>query len=277
MNNTRKVTVLNSEDGVPRIVTVKSAGSLLIKGKSPIVKEIKDEKGDITSIKYMNTAPIELGQQIHVGKFIYKINEITKNSLDNPKNDKDQEHSYLLKSTTKKTRSSYFLMPLLGKRKGDWYWNSLFVNCFIRTEDNPDEDFIYLLYRYTDDLRGFDGQIKSHYMYHSEEDVDFQHILYKFKIPKEYEEIVNQFHNGKYSKFDQDYMEQICYFHERKSYVEDILFKNDRRKKKIEEDLGVELSPDMEYEGIRDLKEETYWNKYRIIKTFDPKRIHNLN
>mgnify|MGYP003633960006 FL=1 len=50
----------------------------------------------------------------------------------------------------KRTKSSIFVFPMLGGDKTLFFWDRLFVNAFIETEDH--KDCIALLYRYSGEM-----------------------------------------------------------------------------------------------------------------------------
>jgi len=107
-------------------------------------------------------------------------------------------------------------------------------------------------------------------------DIDDQ-VLYIFKFPEDYMHEYKMYQEGKYSHYGADAKELILTFFSSIYQnnlnavdfllkIKHILFKNERLRKKIENDLKVKLPLDAELSDIMDKESETF-ELSKIIKT----------
>lgn len=167
------------------------------------------------------------------------------------------EKSILLFSSLP-TKVSKFLIPLLGKSKNDLRIYSYYVNAFLDRTMNH----LLLLYRFTgtDIYKEFESKMMSDPLFVSHFEYDNYHVMYKFRIPDEFEDDIYNFINGKYSSFSKRLKNLIQKFYgsEERSNIMSIINKTKERRKKLEELIGEELSEDMELESKPELKIEIY-------------------
>ena len=123
------------------IYTPINAISFRVSGEIKSLKAVL-ENNVIQSLNDKEGPLLVLGSTVEIKKKKYKVNIIQKTLL--PVN------SYYTISIAKRTKSSTFLMPMLGGHRELYFWNTLFVNCFIATED--DTDCIAVLYKWSSDL-----------------------------------------------------------------------------------------------------------------------------
>jgi hypothetical protein len=211
-----------------------------------------NEEGDITLITIENDLVIELGDKIEVkvGNVlsIYKIEYMLISK---------GEKSILLYSSLP-TKTSTFLLPLLNKTKKTLKFNSYFVNAFL---DNTFTN-ICLLYRFTGTelYKDFEAAIMKEPLFIKHIEYDPYHVMYVFKIPKQFESDVKCFQEGKYSGFSKLLRERIWKFYgkEEGSAVLQVVKKNKELKKKMEELLNIELSDEAELASKPELDKEIY-------------------
>jgi hypothetical protein len=89
------------------------------------------------------------------------------------------------------TKSSIFILPMLGGHRTDYLYSDNFINCYLATEEAYRQyNKIILSYRFSGSMRfkEFENQISSHSLYDSEYEPDSFHVNYVFNIPKDYEE-----------------------------------------------------------------------------------------
>lgn len=207
---------------------------------------------------------IKLGQQITL-KEPFKVSSIEKTDTG------FLLHACLLSKT------SYFLLPILGNDRNYFMWNSLFTNAYIDIENTDYKlcgPHIYLVYRFNKRkvFQDFEYKIESHSLYLETFDVDPYQVIYVFKIPEKHFKNFEYFRQGKYSQLDADYKEEIIDFHNTSfdSELSQILFKSVDRKKKMEKDFLVKIKDNAELFDFPHMETETFYNKYLIKNHMAP-------
>ena len=156
-------------------------------------------------------------------------------------------------SCEKRTKASYFLLPMLGMDESWFKWNTYFINAKI---DSSSPKLIHLVYRYsnTDVYREFEDKLKRHTLFFKAEDIDPYTVVYSFIIREEHRYIVDEFKNGKYSKFKNDYKKKILKFHgfKRNDELGQILYKCSNRKETLEKELNVIIPDNVDLWDIPD-------------------------
>lgn len=175
------------------------------------------------------------------------------------------------------SKSSYFLLPMLGEDRAYFLWNSLFVNCYVDVEDIKYKlcgPHIYLVYRFSKHktFQNFESKLESHSQYVKTFDIDPYQVMYVFKILKEHFKNFEQFRKGKYSKLDSDYKEEIIEFHNAPydSELSQILFKSPQRREKLKKELLVDISEQAELFDIPHMCTETFYNRYLLKNQMQP-------
>ena len=216
--------------------------SLTAVKKDNIIQSLNDKDGPLLS----------LGLTVEIKKKKYKVNIIQKTLL--PSN------SYYTISIAKRTKASTFLMPMLGGHRDLYFWNTLFVNCFIATED--DTDCIAILYRWSSDplYIKFEKALTKFRNFKRRYDPTPNYVMFVFDIPKKHMRNYKKFINGGYSQFSKSYKSDLLDFHDKDIHDElgQVLFRGDRRRRALEKKLGTELPENSEVLSIIDIKQETY-------------------
>jgi len=218
------------------------------------------ENGKIISLQ-SPTSSIELGLTLEVQKQRYRVNIIEEKVING-------RTIYVL-STAKKTKSSTFLFPMLGGKRSDFFWDRLFMNCFIATDN--DSHCIALLYRWSGDpmFIKFEKTLSEFPNFRKTYDPDTQTVMFVFDIPTEYEEDYTQLIQGGYSKLSTGYKNDILTFHglTTNSEIGQILYKDAKRRERLSFKLGVKLHPNAELLSIINFEDETFnSNTYRCQK-----------
>jgi len=207
--------------------------------------------GEIVSLD-TKTFSVAIGQVFPVGKRKYKISRITRKVI-------GSKLIYEL-STGALTKSTMFILPMFKGDKSLYMYDSLFVNCFIRTSKH--KRCIALLYRFSGDttflkfeaaLAKFEGFIESY-------DPSPEYVLFTFEVPKEHAADYEHFVNSNYSKMSPTYKDKILDFHEFRQDGElaQILYKTNERKLRLEQQLDVKLPRGAElYDSVL-IEEETF-------------------
>lgn len=232
------------------IYTPTDALSFSITGGTKTITPLIDN-GKIISLD-SPTSSIELGLTLEIQKQKYKVNLIEQKVLNG-------KTIYLL-STAKRTKSSTFLFPMLGGNKSNFFWDRLFMNCFIATE--KDSHCIALLYRWSADpmFIQFEKTLSEFPNFRRTYDPDTQTVMFVFDIPSEYEDDYTQYLKGGYSRLTTGYKQRILTFHglQRNSEIGQILYKDDRRRERLSFKLGVRLHENAELLSIINFEDETF-------------------
>jgi hypothetical protein len=174
------------------------------------------------------------------------------------------------------TKSTIFILPMLGGKRQDYLFDKNFINCYLADEVSfKDYSKIILSYRFSghSSFDMFEKTVSAHPYYEAEYEPDGYHVNYVFSIPKEYEEDYKLFIDGRYSEFSDDYKKQILKFH---SFKKDgstggILYKSKERREVVLESLydradRNQFPADAELYSRPKLHEETFLSKYIIPK-----------
>ncbi len=156
------------------------------------------------------------------------------------------------------TKTSLFILPVLKKSKTELKYDSYFINAFV----DDSSEYISLLYRFTgtEIYKNFEQTIMSDPLFIAHKDYDPYHVIYIFKIPKEFQVDIEAFKEGKYSLFSKALRQRILKFHgnEDEAATMQIIRQDERLRKQLGHHLGVELPEDAELASKPNLKIEIY-------------------
>ena len=206
----------------------------------------------IVSLELPEDRIFSLGQTIKVKKKRYKINIIKQIFVGNV-------ILYEL-IVSERTKSTLFVLPMLGGERKLYFYDNLLINCFIGLPDH--EGCIALLYRWSGDplFDKFEKALKkfSNYITDYVPDKHSELIMFVFDVPKKHIKNYKKFLNGKYSELSAEYKENTLKFHglDITSQLGQILFQSEKRRIKLENTLNVKLSEDAELYSILDEKEK---------------------
>ena len=213
--------------------------------------------GEIICLQ-LNDRNITLHENVEVGKKPYKVNKIESEVVNNK----------LLYncSTARLTKSSLFLLPMLGGTRRLYMWDKLFVNAFINADQHKDS--ICLLYRFSGDtiFLKFEQALKKFRTFKDTYDPSPYFVMFVFDVPTNHVQQFNLFVEGKYSKFSPEFKSKIMEFHGFNIHGEmaQILFQDEKRRLRLQEELGAEIEPGSELLSIIDIEEETFYPKIYI-------------
>tara|TARA_R100001082_G_C4359702_1_gene158709 strand:+ start:759 stop:1502 length:744 start_codon:yes stop_codon:yes gene_type:complete len=232
-----------------------SAASIRIKGDTEDIIPSYYEN-ELLSLELPDGKKISVGETIKIKRAPYKINIIESNII-------DDELFYDLK-TASPTKSSLFVLPMLGGNRKLLFYDSLLVNTFIETTE--DEDCIALLYRKSAKkvFKEFCELLTRTKSFKRMYEPTKYHIVIVFNIPYKHKFNYKAFKKGKYSKFRDTYKLQILDFHrfDIDGVMGQILFKSHERKKLLEKRLDAILPEDSELYSIMNKKDETFNENY---------------
>lgn len=258
--------------GYNKIIPIKD-GNLCISVRNPRLivisppkpeYEVRDSESRLIGLNCCGDFTIQEGEILTLGKQKYKIQEITRES-----SQASDGAGYYLHVHKKLSKTSNFLLPLLGSNRNAYRWTQNFANSYIGLENDGDYgDSLYLLYRYdgTKLFAEFEADIKEHPWYEQTIDTDPYHVLFKFNFPEEVKEEVNLIINGKYSKISEQLKTRILDFHlsGKDRPLGQILYKSPQRKKALEEELGGKIPEDLDLLDAFKSEDEVFMSKYII-------------
>jgi len=181
---------------------------------------------------YIKTVTIEgdfsitLGQTIVVENNNYVINLIKR------------VHNYFYCFQEKITKTSQFIMPVLGQNYAYFNFNDNFYNCYI--SENYRE--LYLVYKFKESSEYLELEEKliNHSNFIEIIDPNPETVVIKMSIPQMFWKDVKLIMKGKYSEISPTLKSKICIFH--KFHVNSRTYKVLYRHKGLKEELETELA-----------------------------------
>ena len=179
-----------------------------------------------------------------------------------------------------KTKSLAYLLPLIATKTDkitDFQNNEIFpqcnfVNVFRYCESLPDlKEHIFLLYKFDSrfTFSMFLDKLKKNPNFQSIVKIDEISIIVIFKLPFHRLYTLSLFDKGEFSKFKHEEKQSILNFWNAAITEEfgpvGVLYKQDWKKKQIENLIGMELPHDAELASIPNVETETYFNKYKSV------------
>jgi len=217
------------------------------------IRSEKDENNEhIISISFEGNYTIKRGDKISfsLGKVnsVYEIEHIVVNK---------KGKSVILYSTHP-TRTSLFILPVLGLSTEYLKVDSYFVNVYL----DHTYRFLCLVYRFTGTkaYKEFEKSISSNPLYISHLEHGKSQVTYIMKIPDEFKNDIKLFIGGKYSKFSKLLKGRIRRFHsiDNNSYVMQVINRDKRLREIMENFVGMKLPEDSEVASKPDINIEIY-------------------
>ncbi len=241
-----------------------NARTIRIQSNASYVDKQFDKNGNISSICFEDKYTISLNDVIKIkidsSYIYYKIREIRHMS--------DVENMYIL-NTHKRTLSSYFILPVLGKNKEYFYWNSYFVNAYLYKTKCKKEKLkhLYLLYRFSSNKAfvKLESLIKKHPMYLFSSNPDKNHIMFVFRIPDNFQNDCIEFLKGKYSNLSSALKRNILVFHDFKKggKMQQVLNKEKILKLQLEKEYNINIPDNIDLFDRASWKKEIYTDKLK--------------
>lgn len=212
--------------------------------------QYKEVNGKVTYLNISDRLEIRTEEKIDV-----TINKVVHNY--NIANITKLGSSFLINSTNL-TKTTLFILPILGYNKEHFCTDTYLENVFLNKELNQ----LCLVYRF---IKGevynrLEAFLLKHDLFIKLIDIDPQHVMYIFRIPASFNMTISKFTNGKYSQFVDGYKLSILKFYGYKygGTTYNILYKGIARKRQLElelecaipDDLDLYDVPNMDYEVI---------------------------
>ena len=209
------------------------------------------DNGELISLDIINERKVSLGETFKIKSVPYRINTIREVV------NEDGESCYDL-IMAERTKTSLFVLPMLGGNRRLLFYDSLFINAYIESSGNT--NFIKLLYRKSRKkvFREFIVLLQHLKTFESIEEPNAHCYVITFTIPWKHRTNFKMFKEGKYSQFKDAYKLDILDFHryDIDGRMGQILFKSEARRKKLEEQLNADIPEDSELYSIIDVKKE---------------------
>lgn len=180
-------------------------------------------------------------------------------------------------------KSKTYLLPLISELINlEPKFFDYLINTYIFDSENKYTNCIFIEHKFNfknPEFTAYEHRMIDNQYFIDLIDID-DRVVYIFKFPEEYMLEYNHFINGNYSKFQDDAKDLILEFYG-KMYennlnalpflikVKQILFKDEKLRKKLEEELKVEISKDAELSDIALKSDET-------IKLPIKEKAHNI-
>ncbi len=195
---------------------------------------------------------IALGHQVMIDNKPFKVNEITIDFGE----DGNLNYNF---SVARMTKSYLFLLPMFGMDKEFFKSENLLMNVFIG--DANHDGCIVLLYRFSGDKEflKYEQKLKSLDTFIATYDPSPYLVVFVMAVPEEYKVQYDLFLDGKYSWLDPNFKNRLMSFHKFSEIGQfaQILWPSEKRRLRLEADLGVTLPEDAELLSIINKERET--------------------
>jgi len=264
MNKNSLLTLYSWDNAKGVSYQIVSGRTLRIQSSAAYIDTRMDNAGKVSQVSFEERFCIKQGEVLKIVDedfpMQFKVREIQPVSNVN--------NMFLLNSH-KRTLSSHFLVPMLGKNREYFSFESYFVNAYLHKTSSRKEKlkFLYLLYMFSSstEFSELETRLNKHPMYISCTSPDRTHLLYTFRIPEEYHNDVPLFLLGKYSKFSEPAKKAIIKFHGfgKSGIMYKILSKDEGLKKSMEKKLASTIPSHVELFDRPSWATETYTDKLK--------------
>lgn len=172
----------------------------------------------------------------------------------------------------KLNKSKTYLLPLLSEFINiNTKFISYLENTYLEDNENKYKDCIYILHDFNfkdKDFTAYEHELINNELYVDSYDIGSK-VLYIFKFPEDYLPEYEFFKESKYSKFGEDAKILILEFWQQVyknnpnaviflTKVKNILFKENKLKRELEEQLNIKINDDAELGEFIDINNETF-------------------
>lgn len=211
------------------------ARSLKITTNCAFVESLFNDNNSLVQLNFANQYEIKVGDTITLKtgiEWTMNYNFIVSQIK--------QFDGYQILYSHKRTKSSYFMLPVLGYNREWFKWEQFFINTYTLCPEYKFEgDYIYLLYKYMP-LKQYNELEQAQLKLSTFVEIIYPHqkdeVIFVHKIDEKYVADLQSFRKGKYSELDDTLKRRILFFHNtnKESEIGHILFKDERRRKQLE-------------------------------------------
>lgn len=222
----------------------------IVGGTEDLIPHYDD--GELISLDIINERKVSLGETFKIKSVPYRINIIKEIS------NEDGESSYDL-IVAERTKTSLFVLPMLGGNRRLLFYDSLFINAYI--DNKGKTNFIKLLYRKSRKkvFTEFIALLQHLKTFESIEEPNNYCYVITFTVPWKHRTNFRLFKEGKYSQLKDTYKLELLDFHryDIDGRMGQILFKSPERREKLEKQLAANIPEESELYSILDIEKET--------------------
>ena len=220
-----------------------------------VLVHVDETSNMITNVTFDGLYQIEKGSQLIIPfegrNYPFRVNHLI------------VENETLYLAETERNITTRFILPALKMNQSEVGLPYLINGYLYRdANDTHSGDYVYLCYRYidTDGYRTHETSLKKNPLFMQMIEVDREHTLFKFKIPEIYQKSIQLITEGKYSQITEEYKRTILRYHKigSKSDLGYILYRDPEAVKRLEEELGVHLTDEIEIFQKMKKRNETF-------------------
>ena len=162
-----------------------------------------------------------------------------------------------------RTNSYWFLLPILKLKKNKLIKADI-INCYLENHllEYNYENSLLLLFNYDEKNQNLYNSLKEHEYFIEEYDTSgIGNLMFVFKLPEKYDEIIDIFKRGKYSEFPNWYKNGYFNKYTTNHTLTDefkIFIKHEDKRKEISESIGMNLSENEEVRSRPIPEQEIY-------------------
>jgi len=168
------------------------------------------------------------------------------------------------------TKSSTYFLPILDSLI-NFKFLHLLQNSYVM--NSIEEGYFSVLYKWNGkpEFTEWESELMEHHLFVGHEDYD-EYVLYKFKLPKNSQEILKLFIHGKYSKYPDSSKNDVKSFIEKRGFVNaEKIFKimnlDETLRLQMQKDLGVPIPIGSELSTPPDINSENFLNSVKFLSS----------
>jgi len=168
------------------------------------------------------------------------------------------------------TKSSTYFLPILDSLI-NFKFLHLLQNSYVM--NSIEEGYFSVLYKWNGkpEFTEWESELMEHHLFVGHEDYD-EYVLYKFKLPKNSQEILKLFIHGKYSKYPDSSKNDVKSFIEKRGFVNaEKIFKimnlDETLRLQMQKDSGVPIPIGSELSTPPDINSENFLNSVKFLSS----------
>lgn len=173
-----------------------------------------------------------------------------------------------VKLTITPTKSSTYFLPILDSIV-NFKFLHLLKNSYV--VNSIEEGCFSVLYKWNGkpDFTEWESNLMNHHLFVGHEDYD-EYVLYKFKLPKNAQDILKLFLEGKYSKYPEESKKLIKIFLEKRGFMNaDKIFKimnlDENLRLQMQKDSSSIINKGNELSSAPDINSENFMNSVKFL------------
>lgn len=209
------------------------------------------DNAEIESLIIENEYRLDLKQHIEIKEYKYVVNNIRKGD------------GYYLCIQERATKTSQFIMPLLGHTYDYFDFHDSFYNSYI----SDDYQYIYLVYKFkgSEKYLELEERLTKWKGFQEIIDPNPEYVVIKFELPYNHHKDVKAIMRGKYSSISPTFKSKICIFHKfhAQSKTFKMLHRDNTLRDEMEKEFNCPIPKDIDLMTKPKLKDEI-WNLERV-------------